>query len=159
MFTKKIFMKQYILTLVFGAISLGFVQAQENETRYLGIQGIGYLHTQTALILNNWEHHPLNHEPMGEQEAMIQKHFLEEFEHDEEWVDIVLVESNLFDEFNEHLDDDAVDAIKDNLAFYRLVLEALKTPEKITKNQAAWQKDLIKANIRLYDIIYPALCK
>lgn len=150
-------MKKYLLGLGLLLLLNGLLAAQ--DSKYKSIQGIGYLHTQTALILNNWKTHPLNHEPMSKQEAVIQGHFLEEFAHDEEWVDIVLVESNVFEEFKDHMNEKVEDAIRDNLEFYKDVLEALKYPDKITENREAWLEDLVQANIRLYDVIYPALCK
>lgn len=150
-------MKKFLLGFT---LFLGWaISGQAQDDKYKSIQGIGYLHTQTALILNNWKTHPLNHEPMSKQEAVIQSHFLEEFEHDEEWVDIVLVESNVFEQFKDHMNEKVEDAIRDNLEFYKDVLEALKYPDKISDNREAWLEDLVQANIRLYDVIYPALCK
>ena len=150
-------MKKHLNFILFFLVISVSVVAQ--DSRYKGIQGIGYLHTQTALILNNWDKHPLNHRPMDKHEEILQKHFIEEFEHDEEWVDIVLVESNLFEEFENHIDEKVEDAIKENLEFYLKVLKSLRNPEEVTKNHKLWSKELIEANIRLYDVIYPALCK
>ncbi len=145
----------YLLLIFISTYQITLAQSE----KYKGIQGIGYLHTQTTLLLNNWDIHPLNHKPMDEHEAEFQMHLREEIQHDEEWVEYVLVEENLLHQFRDHITDQVTDAIDANISFYLEVLKALKDPELMDKNRDTWQKELVDANIRLYDVIYPALCK
>lgn len=149
----------FLLALLFIGLAWS-TQAQNNDEKYKAIQGIGYLHTQTSLLLTNWDIHPLNHKPMDEQEAVFQEHLIEEIEHDEEWAEYVLVEDNLFDgPLKENISDEVRYAIETNIAFYLKILKAIRDPELMKKNRKLWQKEMVDANKRLYDEIFPALVK
>ncbi|MCB9230283.1 MAG: hypothetical protein H6581_01350 [Bacteroidia bacterium] len=126
--------------------------------KYLAIQGLGYLHTQVALLIKNWEIHPLNHAALDEHEHEFQKHLLEELEHDEEWAEYMMVEENLvFSEEGLILDVDVQDALDDNLEFYHRVIKSLRTPD--TFNIEQFEGELELASERLYNVVFPAIIR
>ena len=156
-------MRAHILSIIMVA---GFLfgmtattSAQGQEDKYKVIQGLGYLHTQVTLLLNNWEVHPLNDIPLEEVAEEYYDHFLEEFEHDEEWVEFMMVEDNLLEGFGEDLDMSIEDAIDENLIFYDEVYKIVKKPGLLTKQLADYKKKLKEADQRLYGKIYPALIR
>ena len=68
---------------------------QAQEDKYRAIQGFGYLHTQVTMLIVHWKTHPLNHKAVDKHEAALQNHIINELEHDEEWVEFMMVESSL----------------------------------------------------------------
>ena len=126
----------------------------QNE-KFKVIQGLGYLHTQVSIIVNGWEIHPLNIVPMDDFEEEFEKHFLEELEHDEEWVESLMVEDGIMNALEGIIDDEAEEAIFANLAFYESVIKGLRDPEKV--NVSSWRAQLLEANSRLYEVIFPDL--
>lgn len=150
--------------LLFICISICSLQAQDEseefikekaQKRYKVVQGISYLHTQVKLIIDNWGVHPLSETTIDKFEKEYQKHFIEEFEHDEKWVEIML-EKNLLDGFG-NLDSKVEGAIQKNLVFYQEVYALVKKPKLFTSSLKSISKRMDKAEKRLYDTIFPAL--
>lgn len=144
-----------LTALCFCFASQGFAQ----KSKYQGIQGLGYLHTQVTILIENWETHPLSENGLDVFEEEYKQHFLEEIEHDEEWVEFMLVEDNLLFQFDSHIDAEVEEAIEHNLAFYHKVVELIKDPESMGASLDELKGDLQEADSNLYDIIYPAICK
>lgn len=138
---------------------LMFLPGISQKERYQAIQGLGYLHTQVTILLENWEMHPLNEFDLDEFEKDYKRHFVEEITHDEEWVEFMLVEDNLLFQFEEHIDADVEDALRDNLEFYRKVINLLRNSEEMDIQLTDLRNELQGADSRLYEQIYPALCK
>lgn len=86
-------------------------------------------------------------------------HFLEEFEHDEEWVEYMMVEDNLLDGFGEEVDPSIEDAIEENLVFYDEIYKIVHKPGLLSKQKKEYDAKLKEADDRLYDVIFPALIK
>ena len=150
--------RSLLLSLLTAFLLLVFVprvQAQDEMDKYKVVQGIGYLHTQVTLIIEGWDVHPLNHKPVDEMEAAFQNHMIQEYEHDEEWAQFLLVDDIVLDHFGEFLDADEEDALNYNLDFYNRVIKALENPEVFPEEE--FKEDLEMANEYLYDMIYPAL--
>ena len=129
------------------------------KAKYQGIQGLGYLHTQVTILIDNWETHPLSETSLDAFEEEYKNHFLEEIEHDEEWVEFMLVEENLIYQFDDHIDVKVEEAIEDNLRFYHRVVQMIQDPETMEASLEELKADLQGADSNLYDIIYPAICK
>lgn len=143
--------------LLFGTVAT--TSAQGHEDKYKVVQGLGYLHTQVTLLLDNWEIHPLNDIPLDDVAEEYYDHFLEEFEHDEEWVEFMMVEDNLLEGFGEELDASIEDAIDENLIFYDEVYKIVRKPGVLSKELKEYKIRLKEAENRLYQTIYPALIK
>lgn len=133
------------------------VSGQAQNKRYKVIQGLSYLHTQVSLIINNWEVHPLSTIELDKFSEEYKKHFIEEIEHDEEWVEFMLVDENWNAALGDNNSKDVEKALNQNLLFYRLVYELIQKPETVTKKLPTLMKRLEKADNRLYQIIFPAL--
>ncbi|MCH2045644.1 MAG: hypothetical protein MK212_16125 [Saprospiraceae bacterium] len=152
-------------TLSFGLLILGVmacfqVQAQDNEDKnmkYKAIQGLGYLHTQTTMIIDHWDTHMLNHKPMDEHEKEFQDHMRKELEHDEEWAEYMMVEDNLMNHFS--LKDNVKSALNANLSFYHEVIHLLNDPDGFSEKLEDLKTRLGEADKNIYEVIYPALCK
>lgn len=134
------------------------VSVQAQEDKYRAIQGFGYLHTQVTMLIVHWKTHPLNHKAVDKHEAALQNHIINELEHDEEWVEFMMVESSL-SHFSEHIDQNVQKIINENLKFYHEVLTHLREPDSISSKLQDWNKKLKKAEDNLFKVIYPALCK
>lgn len=135
-----------------------FLVSFAQEKRYKAVQGLGYLHTQVSLLINNWDVHPLNHAAIDEHEEIFQKHLVEELEHDEEWAEYMMVEENLvFAEGGIILDLDVQEALDDNLEFYHMVIKALRSPDTFDLDE--YEVELELADERLYELIFPALIR
>ncbi len=132
------------------------VQAQEDK--YKVIQGFGYLHTQVSMLLSHWEKHPLNHEATEKQEAALQEHIIAELEHDEEWVEFMMVEESL-SHFEDKLDDPIKKIIHENLQFYHLVLTHLRKPKEVDAKLNEWREQFKNIQNNLYNQIFPVLCR
>jgi hypothetical protein len=145
-----------ILLILLFVININSLQAQEDK--YKVIQGIGYLHTQVTMLLVHWEKHPLNHKALDAHEAELQDHIITELEHDEEWVEFMMVEGSL-SHFSEHIDEKTKIIINNNLKFYHHVLTNLRNPDDINSKIDEWNKKLKVAENDLYHTIFPALCK
>lgn len=152
---KRVFLPLITLVLFFCLRSEAFAQ----EAKYKAIQGIGYLHTQVTLLVKNWEFHPLAQVPLDDFEEEWREHMLEELEHDEEWAEYMMVEDNVYFHFDDILDTETEDALNANLEFYRQVITSLRDPDQVEKQLPSWREELSNANDRLYEQIYPALCK
>lgn len=148
--------KLTILSLVLLFIFSNNINAQEDK--YRAIQGFGYLHTQVTMLIVHWKTHPLNHKPVDKHEAELQDHIINELEHDEEWVEFMMVEGSL-SHFSDHIDESVQKIINENLQFYHSVLTHLRKPEDISSKIEDWQKKLKEAEKKLFNTIYPALCK
>ncbi len=145
-----------VFLLTFGT---GFTQEDEAiPPRYKAVVGIGYLHTQVQLIVENWEIYPLNNIPLDEFEEEWQQHMVEELEHDEEWADYMLEDNTLFGA-GEVLPDEVEEAINANLEFYHDVISLLRTPGELTKKIKLVREEMADASERLYEVILPALVK
>lgn len=144
--------------LFFALLFSGNLNAQV-EDKYKVIQGLSYLHTQVSLILTNWEVHPLNKIPLDGIEEEFQNHFVEEMEHDEEWVEFILVEDNLLDRFGEGLSPEVGGAIEENLEFYGEIFKMLRNPDEVTLQIEDMIDALKVAEERLYETIFPAIIK
>ncbi len=138
--------------------SLAFT-LQAQKKKYQAIQGLGYLHTQITILIDNWEVHPLNEISLDAFQKEYRSHFVEEIQHDEEWVEFMLVEDNLLFGFEEHISADVEEALESNIEFYDRVIEMLRSPDEVTLNLEALENELEDADARLYEVIYPALCK
>lgn len=155
-------MKKYALlfvSLLFITVMFSGQAHAQNEDKYKVIQGISYLHTQVSLILTNWDVHPLNKIPLDGIEEEFQNHFVEEMEHDEEWVEFILVEDNLLDRFGEGLTPEVGGAIEDNLEFYAQIFKMLRNPDQVTLQIDDMIDGLKAAEDRLYQTIFPAIIK
>lgn len=148
-------MKKFLFLLT--CICFFSIQTKAQEAKYKAIQGIGYLHTQITLLLNNWEFHPLSQVPLDEFEEEFEQHFIEELEHDEQWVEYMMVEENFLLNFSEDVDEDTEDAIEENLEFYRSVITAIKKGS-IKERLADLRTQLRLMDENLYEEIFPALC-
>ncbi len=142
-----------ILCLCFGS------QVSAQKSKYQGIQGLGYLHTQVTILIENWETHPLSEIGLDVFEEEYKQHFIEEIEHDEEWVEFMLVEDNLLFQFDSHIDAKVEEAIENNLGFYHKVIQMIREPDSMEASLDVLKGDLQQADSNLYDIIYPAICK
>jgi len=111
---------------------------QAQEDKYKAIQGFGYLHTEVAMLISHWEKHPLNHKAADEHEKMLKEHIIVELEHDEEWVEYMMVEGSL-SHFEDLLDDESKKVISTNLKFYHKVLTHLRNPEEIDSKIKDWR--------------------
>ncbi|MCH2021197.1 MAG: hypothetical protein MK207_01855 [Saprospiraceae bacterium] len=150
---KKITIVLFVLLFFMNNISL---KAQEDK--YKVIQGIGYLHTQVTMLIVHWKKHPLNHKALDAHEAKLQEHIISELEHDEEWIEYMMVEANL-SQFSENFDKKTKFIIKKNLKFYHTVISSLNNPKEFSENLPDWLTQLKDSEINLYNYIYPALCK
>lgn len=146
------------LTLSFLFFGLCF-QVHAQQKRYKAIQGMGYLHTQVTILIDNWTTHPLSSIDLDEFQKEYREHFLDEIQHDEEWVEFMLVEDNVLFQFDNHIDAVTEEAIEENIRFYDRVIELIKSPDEMEANLEALRNELQEADYRLYDVIYPALCK
>lgn len=146
------------LTLTFLVLGLSF-QVQAQKKKYQAIQGLGYLHTQVTILIDNWELHPLSDIDLDEFQKEYREHFLEEIQHDEEWVEFMLVEDNLLFQFDEHIDAVTEEAIEENIAFYDKVIELIQQPESMEASLEELRNELQEVDARLYDVIYPSLCR
>lgn len=146
------------LLIVMGANLAVAQPTDEVKTHHEALVGMSYLHIQVTLILNHWDFHPLNNIPLDEIDGEFQEHMLEEMEHDEAWVDNLLVEE-VFDSMDPPLEIETEEAINANLEFYEQVLGLLRDPEALSKKIKSLQEELEEAETRLYDIILPALAK
>lgn len=153
---KSPFLKFSLLALLFLGFSLS---AQAQKLKYQAIQGLGYLHTQVTILIENWNTHPLNEMGLDAFQSEYRDHFLEEIKHDEEWVEFMLVEDNVLFQFDEHLDAATEEAIEENIAFYDKVIGLIQSRDEMDANMDALVNELEEADARLYDVIYPALCK
>ncbi|MGB0524176.1 MAG: hypothetical protein ACPGJS_14505 [Flammeovirgaceae bacterium] len=151
---KSIFLKSVLLTAFFLVMAIA---AQAQEKKFKVVQGLSYLHTQVELIIDNWEVHPLSTVDLDKFAAEYKKHFIEEIEHDEEWVEFMLVDENWDSVFGDSISKDVEQALNKNLVFYSEVYELIKTPETFTKKLKVLMKRREKADHRLYHIIFPAL--
>lgn len=148
-----------VLALAFFVLLTENATAQDKIEKYRGIQGLGYLHTQVTLLIENWGTHPLNHKPMDEHEKEWQEHLQQEIEHDEELVELLFVEEGLVYQLDEMLDPDTEADLEANLEFYREIIHAVSEPEKFTDNLQGWKEELEVAERRLYEDIFPAIIK
>jgi hypothetical protein len=151
-------MQKLISLFLFFVLYFSFSLVQAQEDKYRAIQGFGYLHTQVTMLIVHWKTHPLNHKAVDKHEADLQNHIINELEHDEEWVEFMMVEGSL-SHFSDHIDQDVQKTINENLQFYHKVLTHLRQPDDINKHLSEWKESLKKAEEKLYKIIYPALCK
>ncbi len=151
-------MQKLISLFLFFVLYFSFSLVQAQEDKYRAIQGFGYLHTQVTMLIVHWKTHPLNHKAVDKHEAALQNHIINELEHDEEWVEFMMVEGSL-SHFSDHIDQDVQKTINENLQFYHKVLTHLRQPDDINKHLSKWKESLKKAEEKLYKIIYPALCK
>lgn len=150
----------FIRPLLLLLLALGLsTSLQAQKKKYQAIQGLGYLHTQITILIDNWATHPLNEGSVDEFTREFRDHFVEEIQHDEEWVEFMLVEDNLLFGFEEHISAEVEEALESNIEFYDKVIEMIQTPEEMSLNLEALQNELEDADARLYDVIYPALCK
>ncbi|MEM0997338.1 MAG: hypothetical protein AAGN35_09680 [Bacteroidota bacterium] len=156
-------MKRFCIALTFMGVwllSADWVVGQNTvPDKYKVVQGLGYLHTQVKLLLDNWSIHPLNTTPLDDFEEEWQKHLREEIEHDEEWAEFMLVEENLLDSFGEGLNPEVEGAVEENLKFYRDVIKMLRTPEQMGDEIDPLKESLAEAEDRLYQVIFPAMIK
>ena len=146
----------FLVLTYFFLLTSNPVQAQKDK--YKVIQGFGYLHTQVSMLLNHWEKHPLNHKATEEQEAKLQEHIIAELEHDEEWVEFMMVEESL-SHFEGNLDASIKKIIHENLQFYHAVLTHLRKPEEIDEKLKEWREQFKIIQNNLYNQIFPVLCK
>ncbi len=144
-----------IAAFSFCLYSFSFAQ----KSKYQGIQGLGYLHTQVTILIDNWETHPLSESGLDAFEEEYKQHFVEEIEHDEEWVEFMLVEDNLLFQFDSHIDAKVEEAIEENLDFYHKVIQTIRDSETMSASLEELKGLLQEADSNLYDIIYPAICK
>ena len=153
-------MKRYTLitSLLVVFILSSFQSAQAQEDKYKIIQGLGYLHTQVTLLIDHWKYHPLNDIPMDDISEEYYDHFLEEFEHDEEWVEFMMVEENLMKHFGEDITEEVATAIEDNLVFYEDIYEKVKKPGVMSKELEGLKEKMKEADHKFYHTILPALC-
>jgi hypothetical protein len=159
--TMKLNFRIFLLLLPLMLVFTNPLQAQEPEVpnKYKVVQGLGYLHTQVTLILDNWTMHPLNTTPLDEFEEEWQKHLLEEIEHDEEWAEFMLVEDNLLDEFGADIGPEVEGAVETNLEFYREVIKLLHEPDRMSEELESLRDQQKEAEGRLYETIFPGMIK
>lgn len=147
-------------TLLLTALCFCFIApASAQKSKYQGIQGLGYLHTQVTILVDNWETHPLSESGLDAFEEEYKQHFVEEIAHDEEWVEFMLVEDNLLFQFDSHIDASVEEAIEENLEFYHRVIKMIQDPDSMDASLEELKGELQGADSKLYDIIYPAICK
>lgn len=144
-----------IVTLCFAFST----QLQAQKERFQGIQGLGYLHTQVTILITNWETHPLSEMGLDAFEEEYKQHFLDEIKHDEEWVEFMLVEDNLLFQFDSKIEADVETAIEENLRFYSRVIDMVQDQDTMEASLLELRNELKGADSKLYDVIYPAICK
>lgn len=146
--------KTGIITLFFFALVF---TSQAQEKKYKVVQGLSYLHTQVSLLIDNWEVHPLSGIELDKFSAEYKKHFIDEIEHDEEWVEFMLVDENWNSVLGDSTDKELTKALNKNLVFYHEVYQLMKEPKEFGKKLNNLMRKKEKADDRLYHIIFPAL--
>lgn len=143
-----------LLTCVLLSLTLS---AEAQEKKYKVVQGLSYLHTQVSLLLDNWEVHPLSTIDLDKFSAEYKKHFIEEIEHDEKWVEFMLVDENWNSVLGDSVSKEVIKALNKNLVFYDDVFQLIKKPKEFTKKLRVLMRQKEQADDRLYHVIFPAL--